>query len=241
MNYMEYHQTGSISYGLNRLLKGVKPIQDKESIIKLAEQFVKQELEFDPSGHDWWHVHRVRQLTLELARVEKANVFICELAALLHDVADEKLNTSKEAGLHKVRFWLESNDIEHQTIQEIMTIISTMSFNGGKNPPMETIEGKVVQDADRLDALGAMGIARTFLYSGLKGQLLHDPEGDFKNVDYRSNNKTAIYHFYEKLLKIKDLLNTEYAKEIAASRHQFIEMFLEQFYKEWELRDHKDL
>lgn len=99
------------------------------------------------------------------------------------------------------------------------------------NPPMETIEGKVVQDADRLDALGAMGIARTFLYSGLKGQLLHNPEHNFDNLDYRSNEKTAIYHFYEKLLKIKDLLNTEYAKEIAANRHQFMEFFLKQFYR----------
>ncbi|WP_347272226.1 hypothetical protein [Paenibacillus sp. N3/727] len=123
------------------------------------------------------------------------------------------------------------------TSAEIMKIISTMSYNGGENPPMESIEGKVVQDADRLDALGAMGISRTFLYAGWKGQMLHNPDGDFSNLDYRSNEKTAIYYFYEKLLKIKDLLNTEKAKEIAIERHQFVEQFLDQFYKEWERRD----
>lgn len=216
-------------------------MQSNKSVIKLAEQFAKQQLEHDPSGHDWWHVHRVRQLALELARYEEANSFICELAALLHDIADEKLNESKEAGLVKVRAWLESQSVEDHVIQEVMTIIATMSFNGGKNPPMETIEGKIVQDADRLDALGAMGIARTFLYSGLKGQLIHNPEGNYENVEYRSNNKTAIYHFYEKLLKIKDLLNTEHAKQIAANRHQFLELFLNQFYKEWDLTDHNNV
>ncbi|WP_054957333.1 HD domain-containing protein [Paenibacillus dakarensis] len=212
-------------------------MQSEEFIIAAAEQFAKQELEFDPSGHDWWHVHRVRKLALELARHEGANLFICEIAALLHDVADEKLNESKEIGLYKVRSWLITQRVEDSMIQEIMTIISTLSYNGGKNPPMETIEGKVVQDADRLDALGAIGIARTFLYSGIKGQLLHLPEKDFQNVDYRSNHKTAIYHFYEKLLKIKGLLNTNKAKEIAESRHRFIEVYLEQFYREWELED----
>jgi uncharacterized protein len=212
----------------------------EESVIKLAEQFAKRELEFDPSGHDWWHIHRVRQLALELARVEEADLFICELAALLHDVADEKLNESKELGLLKVQRWLESQRVEQNKIEVVMTIISTMSFNGGKNPPMKSIEGKVVQDADRLDALGAMGIARTFLYSGLKRQLLHNPEGNFEDLDYRSNKKTAIYHFYEKLLKIEGLLNTEHAKKIAINRHEFMEIFLDQFYKEWELRDFKD-
>jgi Predicted HD superfamily hydrolase len=211
-----------------------------ESIIHSAEQFAKLQLERDPSGHDWWHVHRVRQLALELARSEGADPFICELAALLHDVADEKLNESKEAGLRKVRDWLSDQRIEPEAIRFVMTIIATMSYNGGKNPPMETLEGKVVQDADRLDALGAMGIARTFLYSGFKGQLLHDPDGNFDDLDYRSNRKTAIYHFYEKLLKLKDLLNTDTAKRMAANRHRFMESFLTQFYKEWDMVDYKD-
>ncbi|GIP31780.1 HD domain-containing protein [Paenibacillus sp. J2TS4] len=215
-------------------------MKTKEVILKSAEQFVKQELDSDRSGHDWWHIQRVRRLAVELARVENANLFVCELSALLHDVADEKLNESKEAGLLKVQHWLAEQKIDKRTIGEIMTIISTMSFNGGSNPSMETIEGKVVQDADRLDALGAIGIARTFIYTGWKGQLLHDPERDFRHLDYRSEEKTAIYHFYEKLLKIKALLNTEYAKQIAENRHQFMEIFLEQFYNEWELRDNME-
>ena len=212
-------------------------MKTNEEIIQLAENFAKQQLELDTSGHDWWHVHRVRQLAIQLAREENANLFICELSALLHDVADEKLNESKEAGLLKVQNWLDHVGADPITIQHVMTIISTMSYNGGKNPPMETIEGMVVQDADRLDALGAIGIARTFLYSGLKGQLLHHPEREFENLDYRSNDKTAIHHFYEKLLKIKDLLNSDSAKKVAIKRHQFLELYLEQFYKEWECND----
>ncbi|GGD77944.1 phosphohydrolase [Paenibacillus nasutitermitis] len=210
---------------------------DTREIIAAAEQFTKQELEFDPSGHDWWHVHRVRKLALELAAVEKADVFVCELASLLHDVADEKLNETKEAGLHKVRNWLTEHQVDHETVNEVMTIISTMSYNGGHNPPMDTLEGKIVQDADRLDALGAIGIARTFQYSGWKGQTIHHPERDFSNLAYRSDEKTAIYHFYEKLLELKDRLNTTHAKHLAIDRHEFMEQFLEQFYKEWDLKD----
>lgn len=212
-------------------------VMNNSDIIFAAEQFVKQELQFDPSGHDWWHIERVRNLAVELATVESANLFVCELSSLLHDVADEKLNESKDSGLKKVQNWLEKQSLDEQTVDHIMLIISTMSYNGGKNPPMETIEGKIVQDADRLDALGAIGIARTFLYSGWKGQPIHIPGQDFDNSDYRSNEKTAIFHFYEKLLKIKELLNTDYAKEIANNRHDFIKTFLDQFNKEWELRD----
>lgn len=208
-----------------------------EDIIKSAELFAKQELESEPSGHDWWHVHRVRNLAVELARKENANLFICELAALLHDVADEKLNGSKDEGLYKVHKWLETQRLNKDIIEQVMTILSTMSFNGGNNPHMNTTEGKVVQDADRLDALGAIGIARTFLYSGRKGQLIHNPEKVFNNIDYRSNEKTAVYHFYEKLLKIKELLNTDYAKRIAENRHKFMEDYLDQFYIEWDSRD----
>lgn len=208
-----------------------------KNLIELAEEFVKQELEFDPSGHDWWHCNRVRKLALEIAKNEKADCFICELAALLHDIADEKLNESKQAGLDKVRNWMKQNIDDNECIDKVMTIISSMSYNGGRNKPMETIEGQIVQDADRLDALGAIGIARTFVYSGWKGQPLHNPERDFTNTEYRSNEKSAIYHFYEKLLKIKDLMNTNYAKEIAQKRHEFMEEYLRQFYSEWNFND----
>lgn len=211
-------------------------MHSKQELIRQAEEFVKEELGADPSGHDWWHCDRVRNLALEIAKKEKADIdtFTCELAALLHDVADIKLNATKQAGIDKVRKWMNERIHDEECIDKVITIISTISYNGGQNTPMETMEGQIVQDADRLDALGAIGIARTFTYSGSKGQLIHDPEQDFTNMDYRSNEKTAIYHFYEKLLKIKDLMNTESAKGIAEERHQFMEAFLNQFYQEWD-------
>jgi uncharacterized protein len=207
-------------------------------IIQKAEQFVQQQLEHDHSGHDWWHIDRVRKLALDIAAKEGADPFICELAALLHDVADEKLNDSKQAGLDKVEHWLRLHVGDPAVIAQVMTIIATMSYNGGQNPPMETLEGRIVQDADRLDALGAIGIARTFMYAGWKGNMMHHPEKDFSQQDYRSA-KSAIYHFYEKLLKLKDFMNTSYAKELAAARHQFMETYLEQFYREWNVEQQK--
>ncbi|MEK5319096.1 HD domain-containing protein [Paenibacillus sp. FSL L8-0644] len=206
-------------------------------IIQKAEPFVQQQLAHDHSGHDWWHIDRVRKLSLKIAAKEGSDSFICELAALLHDVADEKLNDSKQAGLDKVEQWLllHVNDLE--VIAHVMTIIATMSYNGGQNPPMETLEGQVVQDADRLDALGAIGIARTFMYAGSKGSMMHHPDKDFSQHEYRAAGKSAIYHFYEKLLKLQDLMNTTYARELAEVRHQWMEMYLEQFYREWNVDD----
>ncbi|MFU1796878.1 HD domain-containing protein [Paenibacillus azoreducens] len=214
----------------------------QSELIKQAEHFVKEVLSGEASGHDWWHIERVRNTALEIARKEQADVVVCELAALLHDVADEKLNDSKEAGLEKVRIWLRGHTADSGLIDHVMEIISTMSYNGGRNPPMKTLEGQVVQDADRLDALGAIGIARTFAYSGAKGRIIHDPELSHEVLaqeDYRSNNKSAIYHFYEKLLKLKDLMNTSYARELAEQRHAFMELFLQQFYSEWTMRDQR--
>ncbi|MVO98081.1 HD domain-containing protein [Paenibacillus sp. N10] len=144
----------------------------EQDFLLRTEKFVQQCLAGDSSGHDWWHIHRVRQMTLRLAAQERADSYVCELAALLHDVADEKLNDSKEGGLNKVRVWLEQNQLEPDQIEHVLEIISTLSFNGGSNPPMRTIEGRVVQDADRLDALGAVGIARTFAYAGYKGHIV---------------------------------------------------------------------
>jgi len=145
-------------------------------IIARAEEFVKEQLGQDTTGHDWWHTHRVRSTACEIAEIERADVFICTMAALLHDVADEKLNPSKEAGLLKVHTWLTANLTEEEQIRHIMLIVETMSFSGGGGEPMQTLEGQVVQDADRLDALGAIGIARTFIFSGAKGRPAYDPE-----------------------------------------------------------------
>ncbi|RUT33418.1 HD domain-containing protein [Paenibacillus zeisoli] len=199
---------------------------DQQDVIQSAEQYVRQELGSDSSGHDWWHIDRVRRLALELAEREQANAFICELAALLHDIADVKLNESKQAGLDKVHLWLTAHVTERDILDEVMEIIGTMSYNGGGNPPMGTLEGRVVQDADRLDAIGAIGIARTFAYGGSRGRMMYDPES--------SSGNATIDHFYDKLLRLKDLMNTAYGKELAQSRHEFMEAFLIQFYLEWD-------
>lgn len=214
-------------------------VQKKQQrLISEAERFCKSELEHDTSGHDWWHIHRVVQMAQRLAREEGADSFICTIAALLHDVADEKLNDSKESGLLKVRNWLEEQQLQQDELEHIMEIISNMSYNGGTNPPMRTLEGQVVQDADRLDAIGAIAIARAFQYAGWKGHPIHDPNlpprESMTAEEYRNGKTTAINHFYEKLLKLKDRVNTPSAKAIAEERHRYMEQYVERFYKEWD-------
>jgi len=206
-------------------------------IIEQAARFVRQELAEESSGHDWRHIERVWKLARRIGAEEGADLFICELAALLHDIADEKLNESEAAGLAKVRGWLEEHDVDAEAASCVMEIISTMSFKGGKGGGMRTIEGRVVQDADRLDALGAIGIARTFAYSGAKGQLTYDPDlpwrDDMTPEEYRKGRSTAVNHFHEKLFKLKDLMNTKTARELAQERHAYMEEFLERFLAEW--------
>lgn len=213
----------------------------KSEILERARLYARQELERDSSGHDWWHIVRVTAMARRLAAEERADLFVCELAALLHDVADEKLNANKEAGLDKVRSWLKQAEVGPADNEHIMEIISTMSYGGGHGQPMRTLEGRVVQDADRLDALGALGIARTFAYGGWKGSPMHDPELPPRErmtaEQYRSEQGTAINHFYEKLLKLKQRMNTDTARAIAEERHRFMEEFLEQFYREWDAED----
>lgn len=210
----------------------------KEDVILKTKQFVFKELKGEASGHDWWHIVRVAKMAKTIALKEGADLFICEMAALLHDIADEKLNESEEAGLQKVEKWLEPFQLEAAVKVQIMTIIATISFKGGEELPVESLEAKVVQDADRLDAIGAIGIARTFAFAGANKQLIYDPQIELKTTitkeAYRKRNSTAIHHFYEKLLKLKDLMNTDYAKKIAAERHQRMESFLEDFFNEWE-------
>lgn len=211
---------------------------NKETVLSHAKQFVQHELGSDASGHDWWHIHRVTNNARTIAHKEGANVFVCELAALLHDIADEKLNKTEESGLIKVETWLQREEVDTQVISQVMEIISTMSFKGGNNKAMTTLEGEVVQDADRLDAIGAVGIARTFAYSGAKGQLMHDPNlpprESMTKEEYRNGKSTAINHFYEKLFKLESLMNTKTGREIARERHAFMEQFVEQFFDEWE-------
>ena len=210
----------------------------KEEQIELTKDFVKKHLENDASGHDWWHIVRVAELAKTIAMKEQADLFICEMSALLHDIADEKLNATEAEGLKKVRDWLYAIAMDESSISKIISIISGMSYKGGGQPAMQTLEGKVVQDADRLDAIGAIGIARTFAYAGSKGDLIYDPamapREKMTKEEYRSGKSTAINHFYEKLLKLKELMNTDYAKLLAKERHQFMEIYLQQFFKEWQ-------
>ena len=210
---------------------------NKEKQLVLTKEFVHKELKNDASGHDWWHIVRVAEMAKRIAEREQADVFICEMSALLHDIADEKLNASEEEGLKKVQEWLLSIHLDKNSIEDIMDIISKMSYKGGGQPALRTLEGKIVQDADRLDAIGAIGIARTFAYAGAKGDIIYDPSiaprEQMTKEDYRKGKSTAINHFFEKLLKLKQMMNTDYAKAIAEERHSFMESYLQMFFKEW--------
>ena len=205
--------------------------------LRETEKYIQNHFENEGSGHDWWHIHRVRNVALKFAETEGGDKFIIEMAALLHDLDDWKLNGDSE--ISKTKIWLERLEIEQSQSDKIIQIVEQVSFKGaGVENKAISIEAKVVQDADRLDAIGAIGIARTFAYGGSKGRLIYHP--DIKPVihnsfgSYKNNTAPTINHFYEKLLLLKELLNTDSAKKIAEKRHRFMEVFLEQFYNEWE-------
>ncbi len=187
--------------------------------------FVYGKLENEGSGHDKWHIERVRKLALFIAEREKANLFIVELAAILHDVIDEKLAVGIKMKIPEVRKLLIKQNVEKNEIDTVLTIIDRISFRKNINSSELSFEGQIVQDADRLDAIGAIGIARTFSFAGSRGHVIYDPE---KKID-----PDAIQHFYDKLLKLKNLMNTETAKKLAEDRHKFLEDYLKQFYFEW--------
>ena len=213
---------------------------NKEYILSETETYVRRKLEGEGTGHDWWHIHRVRNMALELGKEEKANLFVVELAALLHDIADHKFHDGDEdIGSVTARKWLKKLDISKKTIDHVCDIIHGVSFKGAKvETPMKTIEGKVVQDADRLDALGAIGIARAFAYGGYKGRELHNPnispEAHESFEKYKKSAGPTLNHFYEKLFLLKDRMNTQSGRKIAEGRHQFMKEFVERFLQEWE-------
>lgn len=211
--------------------------QERNLILEEAERYARQELGGDTTGHDWWHASRVAQTARGLAEEEGADVFLSVLAALLHDVADEKLNESKESGLAKVRHWLSEQNLPDREREHVLDIIGGLSYRGGNNPPMTTLEGMVVQDADRLDAIGAIAIARVFQYSGATGRPIHDPgiapRMSMTPEEYRSHKGTAINHFHEKLFRLKDLINTGSARVIAERRHAYMEEYMQRFLEEW--------
>lgn len=211
-----------------------------EEIISRTEEFVKGQLENDSTGHDWWHIHRVRNLAMVLAKEEKANLLIVELGALLHDIADHKFHGGDAMiGPAMARSWLSGMSVDKSIIDAVVEIVQGVSYKGaGVETPMQSIEGKVVQDADRIDALGAIGIARTFAYGGYKGHGLYDPEIEPVMHDsfesYKKSKAPTINHFYEKLLLLKDRMNTDTGRKIANERHLFMEEYLQRFFAEWE-------
>ncbi|MBM7703217.1 HD domain-containing protein [Metabacillus iocasae] len=208
-----------------------------EEIIKRAEEWVQEKLKHDKTGHDWAHISRVYRHAVYLAAKEGGQVPVIELAALLHDVVDDKLVEDVDAAYMELMDWLHAQCVPESMIIHIIDIIKSMSFKGGNRPPMKTIEGQIVQDADRLDAIGAMGIARTFMYAGAVGHSMYKEDGMVRETmteeEYRNGQSTAIHHFYEKLLKLKELMNTQTAKKLAQERHDYMEQFLTQFMKEW--------
>jgi len=210
-----------------------------KNLIENTVEFVKKKLEGAEAGHDWFHIERVWKLSRKIAETESCNQQVVELAALLHDIADPKFHNGDETLALKVsRDFLESQNAEEKLIEQVLFIIKNISFkNRGevlKNLPVEL---KIVQDADRIDAIGAIGIGRTFNFGGFKNNPMYNPNVEPKlnmsKEEYKKSNGTTINHFYEKLLLLKDLMNTEKGKEIAGERHDFMLKFLDQFYKEW--------
>jgi len=208
-------------------------------LINRTIELVKEKLEGTESGHDWFHIERVWKLSLKIQEKEGGDKLIIELAALLHDIADPKFYNGDETIASRiVNEFLTEQKVDSETIEKVIFIIENMSFKNRNDAPENLpLELKIVQDADRLDAIGAIGIARTFNFGGYKNNLMYHPNIKPKlnqsKEEYKKSNGTTINHFYEKLLLLKDLLNTETAKEIAEHRHQFMLQFLDEFYKEW--------
>ena len=202
--------------------------------------FVKQKLENAEGGHDWFHIERVFKNALLIAQNEICYLEIVQLGALLHDIADSKFNNGDETVGPKVaREFLESQKTSEEIINHVINIIENISFKGGNfEKKFNSIELQIVQDADRLDAIGAIGIARTFNYGGFKNRALYNPEIapnlNMSKEEYKNSEAPTLNHFYEKLLLLKDKMNTEAGKKIALQRHQYMENFLSQFYAEWE-------
>lgn len=215
---------------------------DNAKIIKKTEQYVKQKLSGEITGHDWWHIYRVREIAKKLARKEGGELFTIELAALLHDIADWKFHGDEHAGSKVARKLLTQYGVDRTRIEHICYIIDHLSFKGAQvKNQIHTIEGKIVQDADRLDVLGAIGIARVFAYGGYKIRPLHDPAIKPKQhktfAEYKKSASPSITHFYEKVLLLKDRMNTKTARKFALRRHKFVEHFLKEFFLEWDGKD----
>lgn len=220
---------------------------DTNQLIRNTVEFVQTRLAAAEGGHDWWHIYRVWQTAKTIANAEIAetdgvapNLLIIELAALLHDIADSKFHGGDDSvGPRIAGEFLQAQQVNPEIIREVQQIIAHISFKGGHHVgTYYSVELAIVQDADRLDAIGAIGIARAFNYGGFKNRPLYDPNQppNFQKTveQYKFNNDPTINHFYEKLFLLKDRMNTTTGKRLAAQRHAFMESYIEQFYKEWE-------
>ena len=201
--------------------------------------YVKKQLANAEGGHDWWHIERVWKSAKKIAETENVNLLVVELGALLHDIADAKFHDGdEELGPQIAAAFMREINVDQETILHVVQIIKHISFKGGKEAQTFTsLELNVVQDADRLDAIGANGIARTFNYGGFKNREIFNPNVTpnllMSKEEYKKSDAPSINHFYEKLLLLKDLMNTETGKQMAIQRHRFMELYLAQFYQEW--------
>ena len=211
----------------------------QNSIIENTIAFVKKSLSDAEGGHDWFHIERVYNNARHIAANEQADPFVVALGALLHDIADSKFHDGDEqVGPRVANEFLTKQNVEPEVIEHVVKIIENISFKGGNvSRDFHSVELDIVQDADRLDALGAIGIARTFNYGGFKGRGLYDPaippNLKMSKEEYKASTAPTINHFYEKLLLLKDRMNTDTGRKMAEDRHIFMEKFLEQFYREW--------
>lgn len=209
-----------------------------KDLLEKTLQYIQERFQNDYSGHDYYHSVRVYKLASSICKGENADLEIVQLAALLHDVDDYKVFGGNIGASSNAEAFLKRNKIDDTKIKAICEIIGTISFKGTDTQIPKSLEGKIVQDADRLDAIGAIGISRTFAYGGSKNRSMHipneKPREDMNGEEYSKSNGTTINHFYEKLLKLKDLMNTETAKTLAESRHKYMENFLSEFLNEWE-------
>jgi uncharacterized protein len=214
---------------------------EKQKVVDSAMVYVRELLEGEGSGHDWWHIKRVTDLAMTISKeYSESDLFIVQLAALLHDVGDHKFhNGDHTVGPKMVEKWLIKNKVDQLDIQKVVSVVKEISYKGAKvETPMSSIDGEIVQDADRLDAIGAIGIARTFAFGGNKNREMYNPDHKVEDHDdfeaYKKTTGPTINHFYEKLLLLKDRMNTKFGQELAQKRHEFMEVFLEEFFQEWD-------
>lgn len=198
---------------------------DRETQINAIDRYIQSVFTHDSTGHDVYHMRRVANLAKSIAIDEQANIFLVEAGALLHDIGDKKLFPDPSQSIRDMKEFLFSIDLSDDDVHVLEDMIADISFSKGAVPI--GLEGKIIQDADRLDAIGAVGIARTFAFGGAHGQSIYSPK----------DKRTSIHHFYDKLLKLKDTLHTRKAKELAEKRHQFLHTFLEQFFNEWKFKN----